>query len=305
MVNVNVEFQMKISTNKYEAVFKDYSATLSWMKEIGVKISSGRTQHYSRIMSYWKDNYTTASDRKVKQGFPDFVSSISEIHDFIDIYRSFKKVPVHDLNMICEKLQKGVNGPLNASDETPSSTTARNSIFEVLVAAKFHKPHKGISTIFASPSDTGFIVDRKKIWVECKRVTNDKKIESNVRKASNQLNSLLTSRNHIEQKGIVALDFSKIVHSGDQLFINDDDSCLRHNVQMVTDTFISQYSRIWQRVYKGKHDRIIGTLLHFSTMATSEERKLLVRASDWGLNPKLNITQYNQNLLKKIAKILN
>jgi len=37
---------MKISTNKYEAVFKDYSEALSWMEEIGVKISSGRTQHY-------------------------------------------------------------------------------------------------------------------------------------------------------------------------------------------------------------------------------------------------------------------
>ena len=296
---------MKIFTNKYEAVFKDYSEALSWMEEIGVKISSGRTQHYSRIMSYWKDNYITASDKKVKQSFPDFVSSVSEIHDFIDIYRSFKEVLVHDLKMICEKLQKGVNGPLNASDETPSSTTARNFIFEALVAAKFHKPDKGISTILASKSDTGFTVDKKKIWVECKRVTNDKKIESNVRKASNQLNLLLTRKKHIGQKGIVALDFSKIIHSGDQLFVNDDDSCLQHNVQVVTSTFISQYSRIWQRVYEGKHNRIIGTLLHFSTMATSEERKLLVRASDWGLNPKLDITQYNQNLLMKIAKILN
>ena len=54
---------------------------------------------------------------------------------------------------IIEKLQKGANGPINAADETPESTAAHKVLFEAAVAAKEHRPDKGIEAILVTKSD--------------------------------------------------------------------------------------------------------------------------------------------------------
>ncbi|MCJ8503219.1 hypothetical protein, partial [Desulfatitalea alkaliphila] len=131
-----VKSKMKIETDTYESIGKNYENAISWMKTIGVKISSGRTQHYLKVMNYWRDNYRSASDSVAKGIFPDFVSTASEIDSFIKIYKAFKAEPIEKLTSIEAKLQKGVNGPLNAEDENPNTSEARNYIFEALVAAK-------------------------------------------------------------------------------------------------------------------------------------------------------------------------
>ena len=242
---------------------------------------------------------------KAKEIFPDFVSSVSEIHDFIDIYNALKEEPIEKLASIKTKLQKGVNGPLKSSDETQNSSEARNYIFEALVAAKLHHPNKDITTILSASTDTGIKVKNYKIWIECKRVTSKNNLETNIRKASNQLDKQIRKKITASNKGVVAIDFSKILHDGDKLLVKANDFELQNSIQKITETFIKQYSRLWQNIYRTKNSKIIGTLVHFSTMATSEERKLLVRVSDWGVNPKVNTSAYNHSLLKSIAENIN
>lgn len=209
---------MKIETDTYDSIGENYDNAISWMKNIGVKISSGRTQHYLKVMNFWRDNYRSASDSIAKDIFPDFVSSVSEIDSFIKIYKAFKDEPAENLSSIQTKLQKGVNGPLNAEDEKPKTSEARNFIFEALVAAKFHKPKHNISTILTASTDTAVEFEKKKIWIECKRVTSEKNLENNIRRASNQLGQQLSrkvgKKVNLGNKGLVALDFSKILHSG-------------------------------------------------------------------------------------------
>ena len=172
---------MSIPTESYEAVFEQYSAAMRWMVELGIKLTLGRTSHYEKIVGHWKDAYKTATADEGRQIFPDFVSSMFEVFDFVSIYKAFKDVPAHQLSSIIEKLQKGVNGPINAADETADSTAARNFLFEAAVAAKAHRPDKGIEAILDASSDTGISLNGKKIWVECKRVTTIARIESNAR----------------------------------------------------------------------------------------------------------------------------
>ncbi|RUT67512.1 hypothetical protein D0817_26055, partial [Flavobacterium cupreum] len=80
-------------------------------------------------------------------------------------------MPPNQLASVIEKLRKGVNGPINAADETSESTAARNFLFEATVAAKAHRPDRGVEAILDAESDTGILINGKRIWVECKRVT--------------------------------------------------------------------------------------------------------------------------------------
>ena len=295
---------MRIPTESYQAIYDRYSATIAWMNSLGVSLGRGRTAHYDKVLEYWKDNYKSASDEETKKRFPDFVSSIFEIHEFLGIYESLKSVPTSKLGSIASKLQNAVNGPIRASDESPNSTAARNYLFEAIVAAKAHKPSGGVTAILDAKSDTGINFQHKKLWVECKRITSPEGIEKNVRKASNQLESIFRKNVGAGHRGLVALEVSKIFNDGDKLLVRRNDAELSKTIAEITESFIKNYSGVWQRVFAKKHPKIIGLIVRTSYMATSEDRNLLVHVSDYGINPRIGISESNSNLQKSLVKVL-
>jgi len=296
---------MNIATQNYEKIYQDYSDALDWMNQLGINLGLGRTSNYLKIIKYWKDNYKTSSTDDVKKQFPDFVSSMFEVHDFIDIYKAFKNEQSQQLDKIVEKLKKGVNGPINSSNETPKSTTARNFLFEALFAAKVHKPDSGIKAILNAVSDTGIEIEKNKIWIECKRISTYKKIESNVKKASNQLESIIKKQKGSGHRGIVALEVTRILNPDDELYVSTDDLSLLKSVDKIMDDFIEKYSPIWEEIYTRKNKKILGTVIRFSFMSTSESRKLLVHTSQWGLNPRLGIKSSENKLLHSLVANIN
>ena len=295
---------MTIVTDSYSNIKEEYLQALAWIEGLGVNFSSGRTQHYGKVISHWSTAYQTASEQEAKDMFPDFVSSTFEIMEFVDIYRALKNVSASELGPIAEKLQKGVNGPFNAAKESVKSTTARNFIFEALVASRCHRPKNGVSTIFNSTSDTAIQIGLNRIFVECKRLTSLGKLESNVRQACNQLESSIKRNISSQARGIVALDFSKILHSGDKLLVKKNDKELTRELDTITDRIVTQYSKEWQKIYEKKNKNIIGTLIRFSTMATSEERNLMVKAGQWAVIQKSKIRPSDSCLIQKFATLI-
>lgn len=296
---------MVIPTQSYETLSEDYQNTLKWISGLGVNISPGRTQHYSKIIEYWKTAYRSASEQEGKDIFTDFVSTASEISDFIDIYKALHLEPIENLGHIADKLKKGVNGPIHSAEESGATSTARNFIFEALVAARCHTPNCTVNAILDAQSDTGIKIRNKKIWVECKRITSLNKLEANVRKARDQLIRILNSKAGSGHRGMIAIDFSKIQNEGDKLLVKEDDFHLQQSVTQIMDLFIQQHSHQWEKVYKSQTKKIIGTMLRFSTMATSESRNLLVRVSEWGVNPRGGIKPNDEEILNYLATELS
>lgn len=296
---------MSIPTQSYETLSEDYQNALQWMRSLGINISPGRTQHYSKVIEYWKTSYKSASEQEGKDIFPDFVSTASEISDFVDIYKSLRLESKDNLKQIAVKLQKGVNGPIHSVEETNKSSSARNFVFEALVAARCHSPNSPVKAILDAQSDTGIKVGSKKIWVECKRITSLNKLEANVRKAKDQLIKVLNSKSGSGHRGMVAIDFSKVLNEGDKILVKEDDAALQESTKQIMDLFIRQYSNQWEKVYKSKTTKIIGTMLRYSTMATSEGRSLLVRVSEWGINPRIGNRSSDEETLRYLAAVLN
>jgi hypothetical protein len=295
---------MTIPTESYDEIFKNYSDALLWMEQIGVIFGSGRTHHYKKVISYWKDHYKLATEKEEKNILPDFVSSIFEIHDFIDIYKAFHNTPKDQLVHIVKKLQKGINGPIDSAEESPKSTTARNFLFEAALAARAHRPANNVLSILDAVSDTGIKIDKKKLWVECKRITTIGQIESNVKKATKQLESILMKQIGSGHRGIVAIDITKTLNIDDKIFVSDDDAQLLASIDKMMDYFIEDHSEIWQRLYTQKSNKIIGTVIRLAFMSTSESRGLLVYSSQWGLNPRRGISNSDESILKLLVSSL-
>lgn len=295
---------MSIPTETYEVVCEHYSVAIQWMDGLGIKLSPGRTSHYEQVVRHWKDAYKTASAAEGREIFPDFVSSMFEIFDFVSIHKAFQHVPSDQLTSIIEKLRKGVNGPINAADETSESTAARNFLFEATVAAKAHRPDRGVEAILDAKSDTGVRINGKNIWIECKRVTTLERIDGNARKASSQLENLLTREVGAGHRGIVAIDISKILNKGDKIFVARNDAGLLASVDRIMDQFIAQHSQIWQRIYERRHKQIVGTIIRFAFMASSEARNILVHASQWAMNPRLGIAAGDEQIQRQLVTTL-
>ncbi len=295
---------MKISTSSYQAIYDYYLDTIAWMESIGVSLGKGRMSHSEKCLNYWKDSYADVSDEEATKHLPDFVASIFEIHEFIGIFESFKETPISKLALIASKLQKAVAGPIRASDESVKSTTARNYLFEAILAARAHRPPQGIEAILDAKSDTGIRYKGNKYWVECKRVTTLEGIEKNVRKASNQLDGIFNKMVGSGHRGLVALDVSKTLHGGDKLLVGKNDKELSENISKLTESFIRDYSHKWQRVFTEKNKKIVGLMIRTSYMATSEDRNLLVHVSDFGVNPRIGISEKETLLQKSLVAAL-
>lgn len=295
---------MSIPSASYGSIAEQYKTAINWMESIGVKIGSGRTTHYAKVIDYWKDAYKTASERKAKELLPDFVSSVFEIHDFLDIYNAFKAEPVDALDNIKDKLQKGINGPINSADETANSTSSRNYIFEVLMAARSHNPNSGVITLLNTDSDTGILTDGKKLWIECKRISSASKIEANIKDASNQLEKILSRKKGSGNRGIVAIDVTKLLNPNGDLYVQKNDSALIASIDGMMEQFITNNSDQWEKVYARRNKKIIGTIIRFSFMATSEARNLFVRAGQWAINPRIDASRADSHLLEILVASL-
>lgn len=295
---------MSIATESYATIYEKYSKAIAWMTEISVKLGPNRLMHYDKIIGAWKDDYKTASEEAGKEIFPDFVSSMFEIHDFIDVYAAFENTPRERLNGIIAKLNKGVNGPINAADETQKSTEARNYLFEAATAARSHRPESGIEVIYEAESDTGVCIGNSKVWIECKRVTTPDKIYDNVRKATKQLETILKKKVGAGHRAMVALDISKIFNEGDKILVKDTEAELLSSVDAFMDQFIQRYHHEWEKVYERRDKKIIGTLIRFSFMSSIEEQNILVHTSQWGLNPKLGVLSADIELQKMLVNKL-
>lgn len=293
-----------IPTSSYTDIYERYASAVSWMKALGIKISPGRTAHYEKVLRYWKDAYQNAAQEEVSAAFPDFVSSNLEVQDFIEIHESFKDESFSRLSAIKEKLSKGVNGPINAVEETSKSTVARNFLFEAVVAARAHRPEQGVKAILDAKSDTGISVEGKKLWTECKRVTSISAIENNVAKASRQAESIIRKQIGSGHRGIVALDVSKILNPKDQIFVKANDHELQLALDKMMSSFISAHSSVWHKIYERRTKKIIATFVRFSFMASSDDRNLLVHASQWGVNPSVNATEADKYLLKNLVRVV-
>ena len=294
-----------IARQPYRALLTDYEAALVWMQGIGVHLGEGRTQHYRKILEYWSRNYEDASIEEGQKIFSDFVGSIYEMGAFVEIYHSLKCVNKNDLSQVVRKLNKAVNGPVYSGEESPQSTTARNLLFEVIVTSKCHKPESGLVANVLSDTDSGFSFLQKKLWIECKRITSLRKLESNVRKARNQINTSLREKIGSDHRGIVALDISKLINPNDELFVSQNEPALLTSTDRLMNQFIESNFQVWEKVYKEKSRKILGTILRFSFMATSEKDNLLITITQWAVNPREGLSPFEVKFMEEFVYCIN
>jgi hypothetical protein len=139
-----------------------------------------------------------------------------EIVDALTFLRS-AKVDIPD-----ELLRRALDGPADASHESPKNNQGRNAMFELSIGAMFAR--QNLQPKFSSENpDVEFEFEGRRVLVECKRVLAENRtlpvISEGIRQLRKQVDISLS------EVGLVAVNISRVFYRGDGLWevpVNSD-----------------------------------------------------------------------------------
>jgi hypothetical protein len=145
------------------------------------------------------------------------VWSVVEAQELGSIFQSIQD---YESQVIKRLMLKALTGPLHPIQETLTSNIARNTVFELTLAARFRRA--GANVTIGRQAD--LVVDHAgaRLYIECKRPLYERNIGRNIEKARAQL------RRHLDTEslrnlagGLIAIFVSKALNSGSNIYVVD------------------------------------------------------------------------------------
>lgn len=278
-----------VSKNEIKA---EFDLAIAWMQNIGVVIGSGRIRQYQTALARWLDAQIMSDASARETAFPQVASAAYEVPLLLEVYAAFKNTPAADLRALATKLNRAAAGPFDLANEKNESSTARNFLFEAIVAAKFHRPGLGMVALINPNSDSGFMAGNRTVFVESKRLGSLSKLENRVKDARDQLNRNLAELPQDYNVGIIALDISRLVNPSGMLYSTAREVDMDRETSAIIDNFLEQHREMLYRVLPSVKPRIIAVIIRMSVLARSFDQQKMVINNQWaglalrGISPR-------------------
>ena len=206
--------------------FSDFLSELGgiedWLRDAGAKPNAERFQSHLRCLQA----VATAEDRggilayMRSLGGADraaLIWALAELTELGDVRAAF---PVIDSAAIRKKLQVALSGPGSQREEDSNTNLARNTMFELSLAARIRRG--GLEIEFGQDNpDLIVTVPSGRICIQCKRPFATKSIVENISRATNQLRKDL--KHHKAGVGVIAISLSRAVSERGEFHIISDE----------------------------------------------------------------------------------
>lgn len=175
---------------------------LEWLSSFGFKALSTRYSRYVKyIESFFDSERADSEDGRAK--FDALTKSYKECIEIVIIKTVF-------FDERSDKFKSKLKEIIKGKDhlDSDSACGARDYLFELIVAAKFSKAGysidwNGLTDVVASKSDV-------KVFIECKRITSEKRFEENFNKAGKQLKREM-GKEKSAKSGLIFIDVSNCI----------------------------------------------------------------------------------------------
>ncbi|HIF9430512.1 hypothetical protein ACPV3S_13320 [Photobacterium damselae] len=185
-----------------ESVLSKMPEVLEWLTSFGFKALSTR---YSRYIKYI-DAFFESENPDSEAGRAKFDALTKSYKECVEIL-IIKTVFCDEKS---EKFKSKLKEVIKGKDHLDSSSAcgARDYLYELIVAAKFSKAGysidwEGLTDVVASKSGV-------KVFIECKRITSEKRFEENFNKAGKQLKREMAKEKGTKS-GLVFIDVSNCI----------------------------------------------------------------------------------------------
>ena len=204
---------MSNPTNQYVHQFDDllfmYSDVCDWFSKLGFVYTRNRyglyKKHFEQFLEIVKNQSVDELKGELLTFKKSFDNAYLEVNEIIRIYNNLKGI---DSKEFLEQIKKVASGhEFRANGE---SDQARDFLFELSVASRFIKA--GYSVSLSGICDV--VVDmgaEGTLFVECKRIKSENKLDTNIKKANKQITKRIKSFASSKVKGLVAVNITDLL----------------------------------------------------------------------------------------------
>jgi hypothetical protein len=160
------------------------------------------------------------------------------------------------------KLERALCGPISAFDEQPKNSAARNTMFELALAADWK--NSGLDLELGEP-DIRIRLGNATYQVECKRPFSEHSVRKNIKEAASQLGKELDKPGNECDYGIVAISRSRVFRKGNLVCFAPEGMGRQTIDEALADT-LDENTEAWGLKRFGElHDRIVAVMFHLAT----------------------------------------
>jgi hypothetical protein len=223
-------------TLNYAELYQKYSSACRWIEASIGRPLRGRLSTVEELLSrlVQEDISGTLPDSKNDQLRAEAVLAFVEVMPVLDVYETFSGKSVVTIK---NRLNYLIDGPTFTKDEGDKNNRGRNFLFELVFAAVMAKA--GVPLDPDEDKEDGlFDIYGTRMFSACKRVQGKKGIERNIKDARYQL-SLRLSGEEAQSVGFIAIDISKVVHGGINVFHAKSEAQGRDYIHKINEELIS------------------------------------------------------------------
>ncbi|EHW0655868.1 TPA: hypothetical protein ACN310_004601 [Vibrio parahaemolyticus] len=231
-----------------EKFLAEYDEALEWMKGLGLPAIESRLGKYKIIVENFGENLDlTKDDVASEQLFHEFLNAQMEIAETIRIFHSLSN---RDFDEFSQQLKKVTSGQpfRNASKSDPS----RDFLFELTMASRFIVG--GFEVQLNQIADIVAVKDGfPKLFLECKRIKSEKRIQDNVKKANEQLKKRIAADKSKQCRGLAALNVNDLINPENDMIIVEDVNDLQRLSSNSLANFVTKNERNLESKKTNKH----------------------------------------------------
>lgn len=202
--------------HQLDDVFDMYSEVCEWFNELGFEFSRNRYGKYKKHFDSFIEMGTTKSKIENKDEILDFKRGFDnayiEANEIIRVYNNLKAI---ESTQFIEQIKKTLSGQEFRANS--DNDQARDFLFELSVACRFIKAGfnvslTGVCDVVVDLSDGGTL------FIECKRIKSENKIEANVKKANKQITKRIKTVPSSKARGLLAVNITDLLPKTNMFF---------------------------------------------------------------------------------------
>jgi hypothetical protein len=202
--------------HQFEDVIDMYGEVCDWFNELGFSYSKHRyglyKRHFDKFIDMAKKSSTLDDKDELIKFKRQFDNAYIEVNEIIRIYNNLKSINSSEFIEQIKIIVSGQEFRANSDNDQ-----ARDFLFELSVACRFIKAGFPVSLTGICDVVVDLGIDGT-LFVECKRIKSENKIDKNVKKANKQIIERVQLHKSSKVKGLVAINVTDLLPKTNMLF---------------------------------------------------------------------------------------
>lgn len=248
---------MPTSKTDYSDLVKKSKQFLEWLYVRNIKTQETRLEklfhNLNLINKAFKEGIAVIKHLSEEE----YIFTLLESKSLFSVYDQFHTYPNNFVSN--KKLKEIISGPYLPGDEESGNANVnpRNTLFELEFAAFVHS--YGFRII--GFDDLVFEYKDKQLFVECKRIISNNRLEANITKAVTQLENKINCQNSF---GLIAISLDKYFNLDKKMLLINDLNIVQKEAWKLCDVFVKGNKVLLNSIHNSK---IIGCILVFKFYA--------------------------------------